>query len=301
MESKNTTTQEIDLSYISKKTSDFFDSIGFLLYKFFKFCIKNILILLVLLAIGIGVGYYLDNFREETYKHEVIVVPNFNSTSYLYNSIKNKDFKDSNISKATIEPVVDIYTFIQERYQNLEIAKYLSENNIKLEKFDEGNDVEKFYRYHKLTVYTKGKDENGENLQALLDELNSDPYYLSRQKVEKATMDTMILEITKSVASVNNILNKLGTPGTGSGDLNIEMYSELNNLINSKKGSIEELGRLKVYQLEQTKVIYDSARVLNIKDKSFPKMIVLPILLLGLFFGFSVVMSWFKKYSQRTA
>lgn len=300
MEPNNNSSQEIDLSYISKKTSAFFDHIGYAVYRFFKFCLKNFIIILALVIVGLALGYYLDNFREQTYKHEIIVVPNFNSTSYLYNSIENMDFEGTRVSKAEVEPIIDIYQFIQERYQNLEIAKYMSENNIQIDKFKEKSDVEKLYRYHLLTIYTKGEDVSGKIVDKLLSDLNNDNYFLERQKVEVASLQFLIEEIERSIASINNILNKLGNQGTTSSDLNIEMYSEINNLINSKKGSVDELNRLKVYQLEQSKVIYDSARVINIKNSSVPNMILLPIVLFLIFIVTSYGISLFKNYNYKT-
>src|SRR5690606_2103206 len=203
MESNTNSTQEIDLSYLSKKTVSLLDGLGYTIYRFIKFLLKNIWIILGILVLGGAIGYFLDNRGEEVYKHEVIVVPNFNSSSYLYNSIENMKFKDSKIIKAQVEPIIDIYQFIQERYQNLEIAKYMSENNIQVDKFTDKNAVEKLYRYHLLTLYTKGEDKSGKIIDSLLNKLNSDPYYLSRQKIEQNNLALSITEIEKSIESVN--------------------------------------------------------------------------------------------------
>lgn len=298
MESNTNSTQEIDLSYLSKKTANFFDGLGFSIYQFIKFLLKNIWIILGLLVVGGALGYFLDNRGEKVYKHEVIVIPNFNSTSYLYNSIENMKFKDSKITNAQVVPIIDIYQFIQERYQNLEIAKYMSENNIQVDKFTDKNAVEKLYRYHLLTVYTKGEDKTGKLIDSLLNKLNSDPYYLSRQKIEQKNLQLTITELGKSIESVNTILNKIGQ-SSSSGELNIEMYSELNNLINSKKSLVDDNNKAQVYQLEQSKIIYDSARVMNIKDSSVPKMILLPVVLFALFIFGNVLFSLFNKYKNR--
>jgi hypothetical protein len=298
MESNTNSTQEIDLSYLSKKTANLFDNLGYSIYQFIKFLLKNIWIILGLVVVGAAIGYFLDNRSEEVYKHEVIVIPNFNSTSYLYNSIENMKFKDSKITNAQVAPIIDIYQFIQERYQNLEIAKYMSENNIQVDKFTDKNAVEKLYRYHLLTVYTKGEDKSGKIIDSLLNKLNSDPYYLSRQKIEQRNLQLTISELGKSIESVNTILNKIGQ-SSSSGELNIEMYSELNNLINSKKSLVDDNNKAQVYQLEQSKIIYDSARVMNIKDSSVPKMIVLPILLFALFIVGNILFRLFNKYKNR--
>lgn len=298
MESNTNSTQEIDLSYLSKKTVSLLDGLGYTIYRFIKFLLKNIWIILGILVLGGAIGYFLDNRGEEVYKHEVIVVPNFNSSSYLYNSIENMKFKDSKIIKAQVEPIIDIYQFIQERYQNLEIAKYMSENNIQVDKFTDKNAVEKLYRYHLLTLYTKGEDKSGKIIDSLLNKLNSDPYYLSRQKIEQNNLALSITEIEKSIESVNAILNKIGQVGQ-TGDLNIEMYTELNNLINSKKSLVEDLNKIQIYQLEQSKIIFDAAKVMNIQDSSVPKMILLPVVLFVLFLIANMLFRLFSKYKNR--
>lgn len=300
MESNTNSTQEIDLSYLSKKTVSLLDGLGYTIYRFIKFLLKNIWIILGILVLGGAIGYFLDNRGEEVYKHEVIVVPNFNSSSYLYNSIENMKFKDSKIIKAQVEPIIDIYQFIQERYQNLEIAKYMSENNIQVDKFTDKNAVEKLYRYHLLTLYTKGEDKSGKIIDSLLNKLNSDPYYLSRQKIEQNNLALSITEIEKSIESVNAILNKIGQVGQ-TGDLNIEMYTELNNLINSKKSLVEDLNKIQIYQLEQSKIIFDAAKVMNIQDSSVPKMILLPVVLFVLFLIANMLFRLFSKYKNRAA
>jgi len=298
MESNTNSTQEIDLSYLSKKTVSLLDGLGYTIYRFIKFLLKNIWIILGILVLGGAIGYFLDNRGEEVYKHEVIVVPNFNSSSYLYNSIENMKFKDSKIIKAQVEPIIDIYQFIQERYQNLEIAKYMSENNIQVDKFTDKNAVEKLYRYHLLTLYTKGEDKSGKIIDSLLNKLNSDPYYLSRQKIEQNNLALSFTEIEKSIESVNAILNKIGQVGQ-TGDLNIEMYTELNNLINSKKSLVEDLNKIQIYQLEQSKIIFDAAKVMNIQDSSVPKMILLPVVLFVLFLIANMLFRLFSKYKNR--
>lgn len=298
MESNTNSTQEIDLSYLSKKTVSLFDGLGYTIYRFIKFLLKNIWIILGILVLGGAIGYFLDNRGEEVYKHEVIVIPNFNSSSYLYNSIENMKFKDSKIIKAQVEPIIDIYQFIQERYQNLEIAKYMSENNIQVDKFTDKNAVEKLYRYHLLTLYTKGEDKSGKIIDSLLNKLNSDPYYLSRQRIEQNNLALSFTEIGKSIESVNAILNKIGQVGQ-TGDLNIEMYTELNNLINSKKSLVEDLNKIQIYQLEQSKIIFDSAKVMNIQDSSVPKMILLPVVLFVLFLIANMLFRLFSKYKNR--
>lgn len=300
MESNQKSSQEIDLSFIAKKTGSIVDYFGYLAFRIFKFILKNIFVFIGILVIGAVIGYFLDQRKEDIYKHEIVVVPNFGSNTYLYNSINNLKTQGTNITQVEIEPILDIYQFIRDRYQNLEIAKYLSQNNIQLNKFQPNSDVEKLYRYHLLTFYTIGEQKPNGEIDSILNKLNSEPYFLQRQKVENENLKIVKDELSNTVESINSILDKIGSSSGSTGELNIEMYSEINNLINSKKGTLDELGKISVEELEQSKVIYDSSRNLNIKQSSISKMVLIPVLLLGVYVIFYVLYKKvYKRYQNR--
>lgn len=291
--------QEIDLSYLSKKTANFFDNIGYSLYRFFKFLIKNIIFLAIVLVVGAVAGFFLDKQRGEIYKQQVIVVPNFNSTSYLYNKIENAEFEDEPITKVEIEPIVDVYQFINESYNNLEIAKYLSENNLQLTKYEVDSDVEKFYKYHLMTIYTRGKDKDRNFVNSYLHSLNNNDYFTQLQKIEQVNLERNIHETDSTINEVNKIFQKLGSKSVQTTDLNIEMYSELNDLINGKKSLIRDLGKLKTQKLEQTEVIYAASVLPNIKANNIPMVILLPLVLFILFIIGAWMIRLAKKYKAR--
>ncbi len=226
-------------------------------------------------------------------------MPNFNSTSYLYNKVENARFKDGPITSVELKPIVNVYEFINEAYNNLEIAKYLSENNLQLTKYEEGSNVEKFYNYHLLTIYTSKEDENGEIVKGFLKELNQDEYLLEVQKIEQVNLQRELAETDTSIKDVNNILQKLGAPGEKTGDFNIEMYSEINNLFNGKRALLRDYNKLRVKQLEQTKIIYDASIFPNIKVWKFPMLILIPVALVILFLIGAFVKILARKYKLK--
>ncbi len=59
-DTQNNGSQEIDLSYLFKKTSGLFDSLGYSLFRFFRFILRNIIILAILVVVGAVIGYFLD-------------------------------------------------------------------------------------------------------------------------------------------------------------------------------------------------------------------------------------------------
>ena len=70
------------------------------------------------------------------------------------------------------------------------------------------------------------------------------------------------------------------------------MFSEMDKLIENKHKLLEDLNKLKVLRFEQTKVIYDVTKQLNIKNsKSYKMVVLLPITFL---IGF-ILTAWLRK------
>ena len=125
--STNSQDQEIDLGQIFKSIKGFFESISDRFFEFILFLKKNSIVIIILLILGFALGYFLDQ-KNKAYEHEIIVSPNFGSADYLYakinllnskkrekdtiflHSIGIKDVK--HFSKIEIEPIVDVYKFI---------------------------------------------------------------------------------------------------------------------------------------------------------------------------------------------
>ena len=296
--SERNNSQEIDLTYLTKKMALWFDSIGYSIYKFFRFLLKNIIVLLVVIILGVLAGFFLDKNGANTYKHEIIVVPNFNSSTYLYNKVENINLVNSPIVSVELEPILNIYEFITEDWNNLEIAKYLSQNNIQIDKYSPNSEVEKLYRYHLMTITTTKFDKGGEIVDSLLNEFNKDPYFVDRQKIEIKNNQDLIVGLEDNVEKIDRILEKIGNITIASGDLNIEMYSELNNLISSKRAALIEINKNNILKLEQSSVIFPTSKSLNIKVDKFPRIILLPLLFFGLFLIISILIRFFRKYKK---
>ncbi|HUH34623.1 MAG TPA: hypothetical protein VL022_02205 [Moheibacter sp.] len=294
----NHDSQEIDLSYLTKKTSLLLNNIGFSIFRFSRFLAKNIIVIAIIVLAGIAIGYFLDLKSENTYKHEVIVVPNFNSTSYLYNTIENIELGNSPITSVKIEPILNMYEFINDGWNNLEIAKYLSQNNIQINKYSPDSEIKDFYRYHLMTITTSKRDDKGEIIDSLLTVFNKEPYFSERQKIEVENTKSFVNNLKKSVESIDQILDKIGKSDVGSGDLNIEMYSELNNLISSKRSTLLDINKHEIHQLEEIKTIYPTSKITNIKVNKMSNTFLVPALLFGLFLFFSVIRLLFKKYNR---
>ena len=129
--------EEIDLGYLFRKSNDFFRSVIRTLFQILNFFKKYYIIVIALLIIGFGYGYYKDLNSVSSYNNELIVIPNFESVDYLYDKVEAVNNKigmgdtlylqevlGTNFGKLnhiTIEPIVDIYNFISKSYRNYDV------------------------------------------------------------------------------------------------------------------------------------------------------------------------------------
>lgn len=298
--------QEIDLAFLYNSLKNLVDNIGFTIFRIFNFYLRNFVITIILILLGVGLGYYQYINNTKAYKHELIVVPNFNSTGYLYNKVKGigkSNGEDnsplSHVSEVKIEPIIDVFQFVSDSKQNLEIAKYMSENTIEVNKFKKDNDVEKLYKYHLLTYYTDERDVDSKIVNALIEGLNNDVYLNERKNIEAVETQNKLLELQKSVDNINNIFAKLGGASENSKDINVEMYSQINDLMLTKNDLLRQINKTKVELIEQEKIIYDASTNLNSSNESFLKIIAYPVIFNFIFLILAWMMKQFKRYKIR--
>jgi len=206
--------QDIDIFQLFKLIGNAVDNLGFKVFKFFKFIIKNIFVLIGLIIIGTAIGYFIDQNKKPSFRHEIIVTPNFGSNTLLYKEVEEFKSDSSIISSVQIEPIIDMYNFSKERWSNMDFMKLLFQQDIKIDKFTEESNVEKIYRYHLLTINSKEEDVDGSVINTFLDKINKDPYYISRRNIENSTIQSQIAEAENSINNINQILNTLGKPKT---------------------------------------------------------------------------------------
>jgi hypothetical protein len=141
---QNNDNQEIDLSLVSKKIGSIFENLFTQIFKGFLFFKRNILWVGILFVLGAGLGFYLDK-TSKSYDNQLIVIPNFGSTDYLYAKIDliNSKIEEGDtvflknvlqlkeprtIKKIEIKPITDVYKFIDNKAQNFELIKLMAED-----------------------------------------------------------------------------------------------------------------------------------------------------------------------------
>ncbi len=287
--------QEIDLA---KLYNNITSSIALKIYNLMQFFLKNIIYIIILFVIGAGIGFYLDKQKNKLYEHQVILALNFDSSAFLYNKIENLNTEEfPEIASAKIEPIIDVVSFIHSKWDNIRIAEFLSENNINIHKYKKGEQTEKIYRYHLVTLKSKKEDINGSVINSFLDKLNQEPYFMNRKIIENQNIAMKIAEYEKSINDLNKIFEKLGTELASSGNgIKIETQTQANDLLNNKQNIVEKLSELKIIQSEQSKVFYDLTRITNIQSNSILFTVLVPILLLFLLFFFNGLRFIYIKY-----
>src|SRR5690606_24972696 len=108
MSTNNTNqTEEIDLGYLFKKAGDIFKNCVKILFQIIAFFLKYKFIVIALIVIGFAYGYYKDSNAKKSYSNQGIVIPNFESVDYLYNSIENLNTKIRQADTLFLQKVLD--------------------------------------------------------------------------------------------------------------------------------------------------------------------------------------------------
>lgn len=293
----NNPSQEIDLSILQRSATSFFTAIERSIYRLLRFVLKNAIVLFVLFGIGAAIGYYLDNKKFKNYKHEVIVIPNIEDKSYLYKVIENVKFmpKDEAIAHVMVEPIIDVNLFVS-KGSGLEIAKYLSENNIQIDHHKKGNQTELMYKYHLITIFTTVPDTDGSLVSGFLKSLATDDFFVQNLKVNQENVLFQIKEYQESVEDINKIFKKLGaTSDVATPEIKIGISSQSDDLLQAKKNLMSDISRLRSRQVEEVDVIHEVSRFSNIQTKSALFTIGIPFFLIGVF----LVIVWLRRVHKK--
>jgi hypothetical protein len=311
----NTDNQEIDLSQISRKIGGFFENIFTLIFKGFLFIKRNIIWVGILFVIGAGLGYYMDK-TTKIYDSQLIVAPNFGSTDYLYAKIEllNSKIEDGDtlflkevvgiknskkIKKISISPITDVYKFIENKPQNFELIKLMSEDG-DIKKVVNESVTSKNYPYHLISFTTDNLTYNENTVQPILEYLNDSDYYKKIQKEYLNNVKIKMIENDSIITQINGFLNTFNNTINGTQKSDKLVYynenSQLDEVIKTKDYLVAEQGNQRIALVNLDKIIKDNSITLNIKNNKAPngkmKMIV-PIFFILLFLIFGLLKSYY--------
>ena len=324
----DTIPEEIDLGILFQKISNFFSNIAFSIFKGILFIKKNSLIIIGLVILGAGLGYLLDTSKT-SYTSEIIVSPIGGGTDYLYSkmdlftsklsendtqffkSIGMKNYQ--NIGQVKIEPIIDIYNFVNnstsaasaQNTQNFELVKLLAESS-DINKVIKDKLTSKNYPFHSIQIVTNNQISEENVIKPLLKWLNKNEYlnkvsYISKANIlnkmdkneqEIMQLDTLIGQISKSVGSNERSSNLV---------YNNE-NNQINGLFDLKNKLITEIASQKIELIKIDSFIKDISTITNIKNTrgTNGKMkLILPILFIFLFILIRIFMTFYRSQLQK--
>jgi preprotein translocase subunit SecG len=314
--STNSQDQEIDLGQLSKKIGGFFQKLIDSFFDFILFLKRNIIIVASLFIIGIVLGYFLDK-KTKVYDHEVVVLPNFNSVDYLYakinlinskrkendtlflKSIGIKEPKKFNLIE--IEPIVDVYDFIQEKESNFELIKLMAEDG-DLDKIIENETTAKNYQFHLIKIKTSKSTKKENLITPVLKYLETSDYFSNIQKEMQSSLNIEIKSNEETLKQINDILNELPKQSTKSTSVYISENNQLNEVINSKEQLINKQTYNRIRLINYQSIIKEVSSTLNIKDTKGANgklKIVLPFLFVFLFMMIVFFRKFYKKQMNK--
>lgn len=324
----NQASEEIDLGVLFNKISGFFGNISLSIFKGILFIKKNIIIIASLFIIGAVLGYFIDS-TTKNYDSEIIVTPNMGGTDYLYSKIDlltsklaEQDtvfFKSigisniKNISLIKIEPVVDIYTFVNnstsaasaQNTQNFELMKLLAESS-DINKVIKDETTSKNYPHHKIHIATSSKTSMNALIKPLMKFLNTDDYLNEILAISKDNIKIKMKKNEELISQTDSLIKILTINLSKNQKSSNLVYNNENNQFNSffelKNSLINEIASQRIALVNSNSIIKDISTVINIKNSkgTTGKMkLILPVLFVSLFFIFFLFSSFYKKQSLK--
>jgi hypothetical protein len=322
MENQKINSDEISLSQVADKVKGYFNSLNDTFFDVIQFFVRNIIIIIVLIVLGVGLGTYLDT-ENKIYTHKVIVMPNFRSVNFLYQEvdlinakIKEDDtaflqqmgFKNpDDIIKIEIESIVDIYEFIDdsnttpENNSKFQLFKLISENG-DMAKMLEDNTTSKYYKNHVITITTKDKATQQGLIDPLLKHFESNEYFKKIHATSLSNLDKLIASNDSIIRQIDAVIKEYTLASKNSSNMvYLTENTKVSDLINIKHDLEETNIYSSISKIDQSKIIKDNTTLLNIKVSKLAstKKILLPLLFLFLFICIYNFRKYYKKESNK--
>lgn len=317
----NQENQEIDLFQVFKSVGRFFEKINAGIFRCIQFFVKNAIVIIVLMIVGIGLGFYLDKTQKK-FDHQIIVTPNFKSTDYLYSKInlinakiiegdtaflkKTVGLKHPEILKGIkIKPITDVYKFIENKNENFELIKLMAEAG-DINKILEDNLTSKNYTNHEIIVKTDELASDESTIQPILNFLNESDYFKKIQIEEFKNTQIKLSQNDTIISQIDAVLNGFSSAVNRNQQSDKLVYynenTQLNDVIKTKEALIYQQGVLRVDLIGMDKIIKENSATLNIENTSSVNgklKFVLPVLFLCLFILIHLFMAYYKSQMKR--
>lgn len=235
--------EEVDLGYLFKSIGGFSKKIVKLLFLAITFFKKRLLWIIGIIVIGVILGYFLDQNSKRVYENRMIVIPNFESVEYLYDITDELNYKMrfgdtiylknvfgekyNAVKGIEIEPIIDIYNFITQSRENIDVFRILFTNQ-NMKEFVDDMTTSKQYKYQKLKVYIQGNEDSEELLENMMTFLNENEHFKQYQEVYAQNTERRLVETDKMIVQADSIIKALASASDGT-LTNPPVYASFNN------------------------------------------------------------------------
>lgn len=307
------TNDEIDLGLVFRKIGDLWRSFLVWIFNCIQFVLRNWIILLVLIGLGIGLGYLWQENSKTQKAAFVIVQTNGGSAHYMYNKIddlmpvqatgagKKYGFDPDvlPIVEVGAGPIVDIIALTENvNTDDRSLEEFLAQADF-VDELLLSDIFLNQYRYHKLEI-TLTEDGNQATVDSLISYLNDNELLNKALAVEREETEQKILGHRKSIEGIDQLfLSFAETNGTDNPSFIFKNNETINlhKVLEEKKKIMQYIEDERVHLQRLDKSIlpitntrpYYKSRIL---DK---KMIIAPLVLVFTF----VFFFWLRNLYRR--
>ena len=221
--------KEIDLFYVSDRIKGIINYWIVLAYSAITFLKKAWWLILIVLAAGVGYGYYLESKADPAKEARTLLRINFDAVNYVYSVVENlnSNFPEQNVvfsedkdinrelSKIValeLVPVIDIkdildrYDQDDRRLENiLRNAEFSFDDEAEFAEISETFRSE--YYYHQLSIVAASSADE-KTVEALIKFINQAPILMELKEASVANMQERIADTEETIDQINMVLEK---------------------------------------------------------------------------------------------
>lgn len=306
---KNHQSEEVDLGVLFNGIKRITKRIMILIFRFIQFCIRSWITILALLIIGIVAGYLWQKNHKGKQETALIIRTNFQSSTYVYSAIEQlnerlynkkavEDFPE--ISKIEIEPVINVEELFEDFENEMVVIDLVEIFQDKKGPYSPEAFVPR-YKFHKIEVIFT-QDANQQSITRLIDYLGKNSLLEEIKKVGLQNLEQRLVDNEMMVDQIDKFLSRISSADAiNNASLTILQGGgamPLDRVLEFKKELLEENDEIRENILAQQElvVLINKPRMLVYNSFLANKIIMLPLLLLFLFF----LLSFFRYIYQKS-
>jgi len=209
--------EEIDLYDLLQIIKNVFVSIGNMFLRMVSFLLKNSLILIGIIILGIVLGYFWNKSTVTYLQTDTIVSTDFEGAAYLYKKVDelnfkfivadeeiSKEFQQEGISKISLQ-VKPVYFFREISNEEEAYMEYLEETK-SLEDEEREEFLKNSIKTHKLTLNHPSDYDSEAILQKILSHLRDNEYFKELYKDQTEYITSQIEHNKEFIVSLNQLI-----------------------------------------------------------------------------------------------